>query len=153
MGVTNHIEGIGGEYAQFAKRLFSQYIAKSTKNVIILAHTSNVVNDDQITETCVQVKGSLMKTGVESFFSTVISTKKIPLKKIEKMGCESDMLNITEDDEDVGFKYVFQTKLTKDTVNERMRSPLGMWSRKEIYIDNNLQHVINRSHEYYNVEE
>ena len=142
-----------GEYAQYAKRLFSQYIAKSTKNVIILAHTSNVVNDDQITETCVQVKGSLMKTGVESFFSNVISTKKVPLKKIEKAKCESDYLNITEDDEDVGIKYVFQTKLTKETVNERMRAPLGMWSRKEVFIDNNLQNVIDRLREYYADEE
>ena len=48
-----------------------------------------------------------------------------------------------------GFKYVYQTRLTKETVNERMRSPMGMWDMKETYIDNNLQNVINRLHEYY----
>jgi len=44
---------------------------------------------------------------------------------------------------------LFQTRLTKETVNERIRSPMGMWTRNETYIDNNLQNVINRLHEYY----
>ena len=56
---------------------------------------------------------------------------------------------ITPEDKALGFKYVYQTRLTKETVNERIRAPMGMWDIKATYIDNNLQKVINRLHEYY----
>lgn len=142
-----------GEYAQFLKKLMSQYVAKSTKNVIFLAHTSDVVSEDAIKETLVKVKGSLMNQGVESFFSTVISTKKIPIKKLSP----NSMLNITPREQKIGFKYVFQTVLTKQTLNERMRSSWDMWAEAvddgdldETYIDNDAQHVIDRLHDYYN---
>ena len=80
-------------------------------------------------------------------FSVVISTKKMKLKDLEKY--KNDLLTITEDDEDVGFKYVFQTRLTKDTVNERIRAPEGMWARNETFIDNDVSLVLNRIHEHY----
>lgn len=58
-------------------------------------------------------------------------------------------MTITPEEEALGFKYVFQTKLTKDTVNERLRGPLGLLDMKETFIDNNAQNVINRLKEYY----
>jgi hypothetical protein len=137
-----------GDYAQYLKILMSQYVAKSTKNVIFLAHTSDVYNESEmVNETLVKVKGSLMNTGVESFFSTVISVKKMPITKLSNS--ESPMLVYTDDEKELEFKYVYQTRLTKDTVNERMRSPIGMWNIKETYIDNNIQHVLDRLHTYY----
>ena len=137
-----------GEYAQFMKKLMSQYVAKSTKNVIFLAHTTDVLNEKEMAmETLVKVKGSLMNHGIESFFSTVISTKKVPLTSLEKYG--NKLLTITEEEKLLGFKYVFQTKLTKESVNERIRSSLGMWPTEETFIDNNVQHVINRLLNYY----
>ena len=137
-----------GNYAQFLKTLMSQQVGASSKNIIFLAHTMDVLNEaEMINETLVKVKGSLMNIGVESFFSTIVSTKKVPIKKLE--GYESPLLNITPQEEALGFKYVFQTLLTKDTVNERMRSSIGMWDDKETYIDNDAQLVINRLHEYY----
>ena len=139
-----------GQYAQYMKQLMSQVVAKSTKNVVFLAHTSDVLNESEmINETIVKVKGSLMNQGIESFFTTVISTKKLPLTKLDDKTAKSDLYTITSDDKANGFKYVYQTRLTKETVNERMRAPMGMWDRKETYIDNNLQNVINRLHEYY----
>jgi hypothetical protein len=126
----------------------SHYVANSTKNIIVLAHTSDIMNESEMAmETMVKVKGSVMNQGVESFFSTVISTKKVPIKTLEKYS--NSNLNITEEDRALGFKYVFQTRLTKDTVNERMRAPLGMWETSETFIDNNVQSVINRLHQYY----
>jgi hypothetical protein len=137
-----------GDYAQFLKKLMSHYVANSTKNIIVLAHTSDIMNESEMAmETMVKVKGSVMNQGVESFFSTVISTKKVPIKTLEKYS--NSNLNITEEDRALGFKYVFQTRLTKDTVNERMRAPLGMWETSETFIDNNVQSVINRLHQYY----
>jgi len=137
-----------GDYAQYFKRLMQYYVAKSTKNVIILAHTRQIMNEaDMVLETKVPIKGSLANQGIESYFSTVISTKKMPLNKLQDY--QNDLLHITEDDEILGYKHVFQTRLTKDTVNERMRSPMGMWSRAETFIDNDVQLVIDRLHEFY----
>jgi len=137
-----------GEYAQFFKNLMAQYVANSTKRVVFLGHTLDVLNESEmISETLVKVKGSLMNQGLESYFTNVISTKKVPLTKLAEMS--SPLLNITEDDEINGFKYVYQTKLTKETVNERIRGPLGMWDRKETYIDNDIQNVLNRIEGYY----
>jgi hypothetical protein len=88
-----------------------------------------------------------MNQGIESYFNNVISAKKVPLNKLD--GYENDLLNITPRDEAVGFKYVYQTMLTKDTVNERIRGPMLMWDDSETFIDNNLQYVLERLHKYY----
>lgn len=139
-----------GDYAQFWKRLMQQHVAKTNKKVAILAHTADVFNEgEMVTETLVKVKGSLMNQGIESYFSNVISTKTVALPKLKKLNQESDSLVITEDEEIEELKHCFQTKKTKETANERMRSPLGMWKRNETYIDNDLQIVFDRLEQYY----
>lgn len=94
------------------------------------------------TESCVSVR-----TQCESYFTVVLASKKVPLKTLKDY--KSDLLTITPEEEALGFKYVFQTKITKDTVNERLRGPLGLWSNQETFIDNNMQLVLNRLKEYY----
>jgi len=137
-----------GDYAQFFKKLMQQYVAKSTKNIIFTAHTSDILNESEMAqETLVKIKGSVMNQGVESYFSTVISTKKVSLKQLKDY--KNNLLTVTPEEEALGYKYVFQTKITKDTVHERMRGPIGMWSNTETYIDNNVQSLINRLHQYY----
>lgn len=140
-----------GDFAQYFKFLMQNLVARSSKNVIFTAHTLDQVNDDAIQETLVPVKGSLKNNGVESYFSVVIATKKLPLKKL--VGYENDLLNILPEEEALGFKYVFQTRLTKDTVGERLRGPLGLFAPTETFIDNNLQLVFDRLREYYDSEE
>lgn len=125
-----------------------QHVAKSTKNVIFIAHTSDTMNESEmIMETKVPVKGSLKNNGIESYFTIVLASKKVTLKTLKDY--KSDLLTITPEEEALGYKYVFQTKLTKETVNERLRGPLGLWDTKETYIDNNVQLVMNRLYEYY----
>lgn len=137
-----------GDYAQYCKNLMQQYVARSTKNVIFIAHTKSDLNEaEMVMETYVPIKGALKGVGLESFFSIVIASKKVPLKTLKDYS--SPLLNVTPEDEALGFKYVFQTKLTKDTVSERLRGPLGLFSNQETYIDNNMQLVLNRLHEYY----
>lgn len=137
-----------GDYGNFFKNLMQNQVAKSTKNVVFLAHTKQVMNEtEMVLGVQVAVKGALNNQGVESYFSTVISTKRLSLKALKNY--TNDLLVITEDNEIDQFKYVFQTRINKDTVNERMRSPIGMWSRDETYIDNNLQSVIDRLQEFY----
>lgn len=136
------------DFAEYIRRLMQNHVAKSSKNVVFIAHTEDVFDEGEgIIETKVPVSGSLKKNGIESFFSCVIAAKKMTLKKLEGYG--SSLLNVSEEDEALGFKYVFQTKLTKDTVNERLRGSLGLWSNHETFIDNNMQMVFDRLHEYY----
>ncbi len=136
-----------GDYSQFFQNLMQQYFAKSPQRIVIFAHTTEFVNDDKISQVAVKVKGSLMNTGIEAYFSNVISTKKISLKRME--GIKSDLLTVTPREEAIGYKHVFQTNLTKDTVNERIRGPLDMWADNELYIDNNIELVFKRIADYY----
>lgn len=137
-----------GQFAQYFKVLMQQYVAKSTKNVVFIAHTADTLNESEmLMETKVPVKGSLKNNGIESYFTVVVASKKVQLKNLKDYG--SELLNITPEEEALGFKYVFQCKLTKETVNERLRGPLGLFSTKETYIDNNMQLVLNKLREYY----
>lgn len=137
-----------GQFAQYFKVLMQHYVAKSTKNVIFTAHTADTLNEgEMVMETKVPVKGSLKNNGIESYFTIVIASKKVPLKALKEYN--SPLLTITPEEEALGYKYVFQTKLTKDTVNERLRGPLGLFDTKETFVDNNLQQILNRLHEYY----
>jgi hypothetical protein len=137
-----------GEYTQFFKRLMQQHVASSSKNVIFIAHVVDQLNEgEMVIETKVPAKGAIKNQGVESYFSTVLYAKKMKLKDLADY--ESDLLEITPEDEALGYKYVYQTKLTKDTVNERIRGPMGLWDTKETYIDNDAQKVLDRLVEYY----
>lgn len=137
-----------GDFAQYFKELMQQKVAKSTKNVIFIAHTADSVNESEmVMETKVPVKGSLKNNGIESYFTVVIASKKVPLKTLKEYS--SPLLNITPEEEALGFKYVFQTKITKETVNERLRGPMGLFSTKETFVDNNMQQVLDHLKEYY----
>lgn len=137
-----------GDFSQYFKTLMQQKVAGSSKKVIFTAHTSDTLNESEMTvETKVPVKGSLKNNGIESYFSVVIASKKVPLKVLKDY--QNDLLTITPEEEALGFKYVFQTKITKDTVNERLRGPLGLFNTKETFIDNNMQLVLDRLHDYY----
>ena len=137
-----------GQFAQYFKNLMQQNVAVSTKNVLFLAHTLDTLNEgEMVMETKVPVKGSLKNTGIESWFSIVIAAKKVTLKAI--VAYSSDLLTITPEEQALGLKYVFQTRVTKDTVNERLRGPLGLFTTQETYTDNDIQQILDRLHKYY----
>lgn len=140
-----------GTYADFFINLLNQEIPlliKAGINVIVTAHVADRYNESELAvETSIPIKGSIGKKGAEAFFENMVSTKKMKLKDLE--GYENDLLHITEDDKELGFKHVFQTRLTKDTVNERLRENRNMWKRNETFIDNDIQLVLNRINEFY----
>jgi hypothetical protein len=137
-----------GDFSQYYKHLMQQQCAKSTKNVIFLGHTASDLNENEmVMETKIPVKGSLKNNGIESYFSCVIATKKMRVKDLVQY--QSPLLNITAEEEALGFKYVFQTRITKETVNERLRGPMGLFTVSETYIDNNMQIVLDRLKQYY----
>ncbi len=136
------------DYAQFFKNLMQLHVAQSDKSVLVLAHTKSALNEKTMEmNTFVPVKGSLANNGIEAYFSTVVSTKKMPLKALTEY--ESNLLNITSEDESLGYKHVFQTKLTKETVGERVRSPMGMFTQKQTYMDNDAQTLLDHLGAFY----
>jgi hypothetical protein len=151
--VTNTANGMKawGDFAQFIKSLFQQHVAASTKNIIFTSHTADKYNESElVTEVAMPVQGSTKNVGLEAYFSVVIATKKMTLKELAKYA--NPLLTITARDEILGYKHVFQTQPTKETKAERLRGPIGMWSIEETYIDNDIQLVIDRLHQYYSDE-
>jgi hypothetical protein len=137
-----------GAYQQFFKNLMQQYVSKSTKDVIFTGHVASTLNEAaQCMESSVPVKGALKKNGLEAFFSTVVATRKMAITELEDY--KNDLLIITDEEQMLGFKHVYQTRVTKETVNSRIRSSMGMWSIPETFINNDAQLLMQRLRTYY----
>lgn len=136
-----------GDFAEYFRTMMQVWVATCTKTVIFMAHTKDTYNEtEMLTETCVPVAGSLKNQGIEAWFSIVLASKKIKITEDLK---EHDILTFTEREKRDGFKYVFQTQITRDTVHERIRGPMGLFDDHEVYMDNDVQLVIDRLHSYY----
>lgn len=130
------------DYQQYFKHLMQDLVVKFNRPTIFIAHTRSEFDEARGRyRTAVPIQGSLKNTGVESYFSTVVSTKVMPLDKLK--GYENDMLIITEDEEILEQKYVFQTRLTKETLGETIRSPMGFFTKEQTFIDNDAQLLLN----------
>lgn len=138
-----------GDYSQFFKRLMQQHFVKFNKPVIMTAHVFDVLDEQtQSMKTQVPVKGALSKTSVEAYFSTIVYARKMPVKLLDKY--KSDLLNITEEERSLGYKHVFQTRITKDTVGDRIRSPMGLFTQEQTFMDNDVQVLLDHLHAFYN---
>ena len=138
-----------GAYQQFFKNLMQVHVAGSDKSVIMLGHTRADYDEKAMAmKTAVPVKGALKNNGIEAYFSTVVSTKKMDLKALEKY--DSDLLTITDEDRLLGFKHVFQTRVTKETTGERIRSPMSMFTPAQTYMDNDAQVLLDHLNNFYN---
>ena len=139
-----------GDYGQFFKNIMQNLVPKFRKPIIIIADVRDDLDERSMdVKTSVPIIGALKNQGVEAYFSTVVAAKKIPLKELEKYG--SKMLSITDDEKEVGYKHVFQTRITKNSTGERIRSPMGMFERAETYIDNDVQILIDHLNDYYSI--
>ncbi len=135
------------EYAQYFKILMQQLVASTDKHVIMLAHTLSIQNAHLVDRVSVPIKGSLKNNGIESYFSTVVATKRMSLDDLKPYS--SSLLNITPDDQLLGFKYIFQTRLTKNTIGERIRGPMGLFTEQETFMDNNVALLLNHMIKFY----
>lgn len=140
-----------GTFAQFFKVLMQDKVTRLNKPCIFTAHVREDLDEKAMEmKTAVPIKGSLKGNGIEAYFSTVVAAKKVQLKALEKYGC-SKLLTITEEEKELGYKHVFQTRITKESTGERIRSPMGMFSKEQTYIDNDVQLLLNHLNEYYGV--
>jgi len=116
--------------------------------VIITAHVKDELDEKAMEiKTSVPIKGSLKNNGVEAYFSTVVAAKKMTLKELA--GYSSALLNITDEEKDLGYKHVFQTRPTKNTVGERIRSPMGLFDKSQTYMDNDAQTLLDHLTAFY----
>lgn len=137
------------DFQHFFKKILQELVPTFGKPVIITAHTRTDMDEGTKTyKTAVPIKGALKNVGVEAYFSTVVSTKVLPIRELEKY--ENDMLTITEDDELIKLKHVFQTRHTEKTTSEKIRSPIGFFGVKETYINNDAQVLLDHLNEMYN---
>jgi hypothetical protein len=137
-----------GEFAQFYKVLMQEKVTLFGKPTIFTAHLLDVLDEKNMEmKTSVPVKGSLKNNGLEAYFSTVVSTKKIAIKELEKFG--STLLSISDEERELGFKHVFQTRPTKTTTGERIRSPMGMFTKEQTYVDNDTQLLLDHLKAFY----
>jgi hypothetical protein len=147
LGSSDTMKG-WSNYAQFWKNLMQQKLVEFAKPVIIIAHVLEVYDESSLSfKRSVPIKGALKNQGVEAYFSTVVEATKIPIKDLKEY--DPDLLHISEDEEDLGFKYVFQTRLTKETIGTRIRSPMGMFTKKQLYIDNDAQLLLDHLAAFY----
>lgn len=138
-----------GNFQQFFKELMQGKVAASTKNVIFIAHTLTTLNEGEgVMETKVPVKGALKNNGIEAYFSVVVAAKKVPIKKLETYQPDP-LLVITDEERELGFKYVFQTRITKDTTHERMRGPMKLFTNNQTFMDNDAQKLLDQLSAYY----
>jgi hypothetical protein len=139
-----------GAYGQFFKTLMYDHVAKFEGYSVMLGHVDGVLDENtgRISYS-VPVKGALKKNGLEAYFTTVIGAKKATIKEIEKDATEGPLLKITDHERDMGFKHVFQTRTTRATVGDRLRSPFGLFADDETFIDNDVQLVIDQLVGYY----
>jgi len=137
-----------GDYQQYFKTLMQELVPQFGKPVIFTAHVKDETDEKTLdTRTFIPVKGALKGVGIEAYFSCIVSCKRLPLKELKDY--TNDLLPISADDEIQGYKHVFQTQLTKKTVGERIRGPMGLFTRAQTFIDNDCQLVLNKLHEFY----
>ena len=136
------------DFNQFFKQIMQEKVVVFNKPVIFIAHVSDILDEKNMEmKTSFPIKGALKNQGVEAYFSTVVASKKLPLKDLEKYN--SDLLHISEEEKELGFKYVFQTRITKNTTGERIRSPMGLFSKEQTYMDNDAQILLDHLNEFY----
>jgi hypothetical protein len=139
-----------GAYGQFFKTLMYDYVAKFDGYSIMLGHLDGVLDENTGRfHYSVPVKGALKKNGLEAYFTTVVVAQKATIKEIEKDAVEGKLLTISDRDRTLGYKHVIQTRTTKATVGDRIRSPFGLFSDEETYIENDAQVIMDQLAGYY----
>jgi hypothetical protein len=137
-----------GDYQQFFKELMQLKVTEFARPTIITAHVKDELDEKAMEmKVSVPIKGALKNNGVEAYFSTVVAAKKMPLKDLEPY--HNPLLTISEEDTILGYKHVFQTRPTKTTVGERIRSPMGMFEREQTFIDNDAQLLLDHLTDFY----
>lgn len=140
------------DYGAFFRTLMQDKIAVLGKPAIFIAHNQETFDDNTGNfKTSVVIKGSTKNVSVEAYFNTILYSKKVKIAEVKKY--QNDLLTILPRDERRGVKFVFQTDVLGSSIEDKIRSPIDLWSDEELYIDNDCQAVIDRLTTYFGVNE
>lgn len=142
---ANTMEG-WKNYGIFYKEL-NTCIKDSNKTQIIMAHTSPEIDDNGGQISRILLKGAAGKIGAEADHTMVVTSKQMPVVKLQAY--DTPLLTYSETELATGMKYVFSTIVTKATLGDRTRAPMGFWDLSEQYIDNDVQLILDRMDEFY----
>ncbi len=118
-----------------------------SNHTVVLTHLQTTYDEgSQEYVSKIPIKGSLGKLGIEREFSIILQARLVSLKELD--GFDNPWLNITEDEEFYGRKYVFQTKPFKDT-GLMCRTPMGCFDRNSVFIDNDVHMLMGVLDDYY----
>lgn len=139
-----------GDYGQFFKTIMQQKVVDFDRPTVIIAHNKDELDEKAMEiKTSVPMKGAIGKgQGVEAYFSSVLYAKKMPIKDLEQY--QGELLTITDDEREDGFKHVFQTRVRAQGTGERIRSPMDLFTRKQVFVDNDIQMVLDHLTKFYN---
>ena len=111
------------DYQQFFKRLMQDKVVKFGKPVLMTAHPVSVQREFALDRRGRAREGCPEEQRYRELLLDRGLGEEAHAQELE--GYESDLLTITEDDELLGYKHVFQTRPTKQTIGERVRSRLS----------------------------
>ena len=124
-----------------------QALKAGTKHTIVLSHLVREYNETTMEMTNkIPVKGAQGRKGAEHQFAFIVEARMMNIKDLK--GFESPWLNITEDEEFFGKKRVFQTLPYKED-GLLCRTPMGMFGRKSVFIDNDCKVLMDIIDDYY----
>jgi len=144
-----------GDYANFYHTMIGE-IKQSTKPWIVFFHETIYEADNGEMIHSIPVQGAVGQKGVETDFTTILTSTTITTKKIKKFMKKNpgnEYLHISDYDNASGIKRVFRTRNTVDALKGLSRSQADLWKftkpDDELYIDNNLSTVIEHIIQYY----
>lgn len=149
--VTNSDDGFAawGELKKYLTDIVTA-VKRSPKPIIMMAHEQATLNEATgIVDQSAPFQGGFAKIGLEASFTTIVGCRVIQPSKLEDRHL-NDLLVVTEQEEIEDMKYVFQTRLTRDTRGCKYRSPMGVFAPNELYIDNDAVLVMQRLNEFHN---
>jgi len=136
-----------GNYGKYYNKLLLR-LKSSSKNVIVLAHVDEETDEDNGNTISKMVLQGAAGKSSEGDYTTIVECKSKTLnKKLTKY--KNPLLKFTDWEKEDGIKYVFVTRKTKNEPNTLARSAGDLWEREMLYIDNSIQHLIDRLEEYY----
>ena len=144
---ASNVQDAWAGYATFYNKVLHE-VKVGKFNTIIMGHLTEVYDDDgNILEIKVPIQGQIGKIGIETDFTTIVEVVVMKPKNLKSH--KNELLNITKEDKEDGIKRVFLTRKFKKFQHSKARSQHNLYERKMLFIDNNVQHVLDRLDNFY----
>ena len=144
---ADNVQGAWASYAAFYNKVLHE-VKTGKFNTVIMGHLTETFDDDgKILDIKVPLQGQTGKIGIETDFTTIVEVLVLKTKQLK--GIKNKYLNVTKEDKEDGIKRVFLTRKHKFAKHSKARSQHLLFDRNELFIDNDIQSVIDKLDKYY----